>query len=112
VEIFDFGQVSAHRDFTEPVANLVRNAPLNVGRILSPLQPSFVRPHPGLAVDQQLCIRHSVNAYGFYAAQAFRRPNRGMGQRGIERLLRIARVRALRHGMRWAQRRVAEARRS
>jgi hypothetical protein len=110
-EMLDFGNMNAFRDFSNPVGNMVRNAPLHVGRIISPAQTSFIRPDPRLAVDADLCDRHSVNAYGFYAAQAFR-ADRTFAQRKIERLLRIGRLKALRRDTGWAYRRLAEARAS
>jgi hypothetical protein len=109
-EMLDFGNLNAFRDFSNPVGNMVRNAALHVGRIISPGQASFVRPDPLLAVDADLCDRHSVNAYGFYAAQAFRGAGSSFSQRKIERLLRIGRMKALRRDTGWAHRRAAEAR--
>jgi len=109
-EIFDFGQVGAFHDFWHPVANLIRNGALSVGRIISPRQPAFVRPSSRLAFDPKLFNRHSVNAYGFYAAQKFRNCAYGFDQTGIEALLRIARLTAFRREMAWAHRRIAASR--
>ncbi len=111
-EMLDFGNLNAFRDFSNPVGNMVRNAALHVGRIISPAQTSFIRPDPRLAVDADLCNRHSVNAYGFYAAQAFRHAGSSFRQRKIERLLRIGLLKALRRDTGWAYRRLAEARAS
>lgn len=92
--MYDFGQVNARRDFVHPMANPVLNAALQVGRILSPADASFVRPNRAIAVDPYLCDRHSVNAYGFFCAQAFRSMGERFGQHEVETLLRLARLRA------------------
>ena len=116
LQMLDFGQMNAYREFTNPVANLIRDGALRVGRIVSPDQASFVRPNSRVAVDPNLCNRHSVNAYGFYAAQAFRRSGDSFGQNDsfdqprVEAMLRIARLKAMRRDLDWACRNVSEAR--
>lgn len=109
-EMLDFGNLNSFSDFSNPVGNMVRNAALHVGRIISPEQPSFIKPDPRLAVDTELCDRRSVNAYGFFAAQAFRNPTGSFARRRMERVLRIGLLKALRRDTAWASRRLAEAR--
>jgi hypothetical protein len=95
LEIFDFGQVEACSDFTDPLANAIRDGALKVGRIISPTHASFVRPNKKIAVDPDLCSRDSVNAYGFYVAQGFRHAAKHFNQRRIESILRLARLKVL-----------------
>jgi hypothetical protein len=111
LELLDFGGLSANRYFTHPLANLIRNGALNVGRILLPQDPAFATPDESVAVDPNLCNRHSVNAYGFYAAERFRHDSAGsFGQGRVEVIMRIARLKALRRNFDWACRRVFTAR--
>ena len=110
LEIYDFGGFSAYRTFTSPVANLIRDAALNIGRIISPEQSSFVRPDPRVAVDPILCNRNSVDAYSFLAAQAFRQGRTTFNQRGIEAAMRLARLVAMRRDTAWARRRLEAVR--
>jgi len=117
LQVFDFGHIRAERDFVNPVANMVRNAALRVGRIISPRDASFVRPSNDLRVDPELCNRRSINALGFYAAQAFRSASKRaylgghlFDQRAVETMLRIARLKALGRNYDWAVQSVAARR--
>lgn len=110
LEIYDFGGFNAYRTFTSPVANLIRDGALNIGRIITPDQPSFVRPDPAVAVDPILCNRDSVNAYSFLAAQGFREGKGTFNQLGIERALRLARLVTMRRDVTWARRRLQAVR--
>jgi hypothetical protein len=110
LEIYDFGGFSAYRTFTSPVANLIRDAAFNIGRIIFPDQPSFVRPDPAAAVDSILCNRDSVDAYSFLAAQGFRQGKGTFNQLGIERALRLARLVVMRRNVTWARRRLQDVR--
>lgn len=110
LEIYDFGGFSAYRTFTSPVANLIQNAPLNIGRIICPDDPGFVRPDPRMAVDSILFNRDSVDAYSFLAAQEFRQGRGTFNQDGIEKAMRLARLIAMRRHPGWARRRAQAAR--
>lgn len=96
LQMYDFGHIRAYRKFVNPFTNLIRNGALTVGRIISPLDKSFVQPGEHLAVDHDNCNRNVVDAYGFYAARAFRSANFRFDQRSVESLLRIGRIKALR----------------
>jgi len=108
-QIYDFGQVRAERSFPNPVANAVRAAPLNIGRILSPGERGFVQPIPEISVDADLGNRRTVNANAFYAAQSFRSEGGLFGQREIETMLRIARLKVMRRDFDWAVRKAAQS---
>ena len=94
-QIYDFGQVNVRRRFVNPVCNPVINGVFQAGRIVEPTDPGFVQPDPRFALDADLCGRASVNAYGFFAAQGFRSMGDAFGQREVETMLRMARVRAM-----------------
>jgi hypothetical protein len=109
LEIYDFGQLKAERNFTSPLANPVRDGALRIGRIIAPTQSSFVQPNPRVAVDPDLCSRESANAYGFHAATRFRHAPRQFDQRKVETWLRLARLKALGRDMDWARRQAGRA---
>ncbi|MDQ1159613.1 hypothetical protein QE385_004010 [Sphingomonas sp. SORGH_AS 950] len=100
-QIYDFGQVRAERWFPNPIANAVRNTPLNVGRVMSPADVTFVQPHPAIAVDADLGNRRSVDALGFHAATSFRQDG-PFRQIDVETMLRIARLKIMRRHFDWA----------
>lgn len=93
-QIYDFGHFSASRIFDSPFANKVRDAALSVGRIIKPDDPLFVQPDRKARVDPELCTRDTVNSFAFYAAEKFRYAPRQFNQRRIERMMRVARVKA------------------
>ena len=105
-QIYDFGQVRAERHFPNPVANGIRNAPLNIGRILSPGDAAFVQPHPEFALEADLGNRRSVDALGFHAAECFRR-GAPFKQIDVETMLRIGRLKIMRRNFEWAVQRLA-----
>jgi len=92
-QMFDFGHISARRRFRFPLASAAQDRLLQVGHIIRQHEPAFVQPDPALRVDPDLCDRHSVNALGFYLAQAFR--NGRLGRTEVEYAIRRAIVRAL-----------------
>jgi hypothetical protein len=94
VQIFDFGHFSAARKFESPFANKIRDAALGVGRIIKPDDPLYVQPDRKVRIDPELCERESVNSYTFYAAEKFRHMPKQFTQKRLERMMRIARVKA------------------
>lgn len=94
VQIYDFGHISAARKFETPFANKIRDAGLGVGRIIKPDDPLYVQPDRKLRVDPELCERDAVNAFAFYAADKFRHMPKQFSQKKLERMMRVARVKA------------------
>ena len=93
-QLVDFGHVHARERFNYPLGSPAYDSLLGVARTIKPGDAGFVQPVDGIAVDHNLFRRSSVNAFGFYAAQAFR--DKRYNRKDIELLLRLACVQALR----------------
>lgn len=71
-QMYDFGHISARRSFDTPFATNTQDTHFAVGRIVLPSDAGFLQPDPTLRVSPFMYHRHSVNALGFYFAQAHR----------------------------------------